>query len=61
MSGCIASPKSWPPIIVTILIARQRRFAVNQIVHKSNDRLEADLVDLCEMAGSHRHHLAGRP
>ena len=35
-------------------------FAVNQIVHKSNNRLEEDLATDGEVEGSRRHHLARR-
>ena len=35
-------------------------FAVNQIVHKSNNRLEEDIAMCGEMEGADRHHLARR-
>ena len=35
-------------------------FAVNQIVHKSNDRLEHDLAVVRQIQGADRHHLARR-
>jgi nitronate monooxygenase len=35
-------------------------FAINQIVHKSNDRLEHDMAGVRQVQGAHRHHLAGR-
>ena len=34
-------------------------FAINQIVHKSNDRLEHDMAGLRQVQGADRHHLAG--
>ena len=35
-------------------------FAINQIVHKSNDRLEHDMADVRQVQGADHHHLAGR-
>ena len=35
-------------------------FAINQIVHKSNDRLEHDMAGVRQVQGADRHHLAGR-
>ena len=35
-------------------------FAVNQIVHRSNDRFEAGHGDLRQVEGADRHHLARR-
>ena len=35
-------------------------FAINQIVHKSNDRLEHDMAGLRQLPGAGRHHLARR-
>jgi nitronate monooxygenase len=35
-------------------------FAINQIVHKSNDRLEHDMAGLRQVQGAHRHHQPGR-
>ena len=35
-------------------------FAVNQIVHKTNNRLEDDVALCVEMEGPDHHHLAGR-
>ena len=37
------SPRSWPPGTATIPRRPSAPFAVNQIVHKSNDRLEQDV------------------
>ena len=35
-------------------------FAINQIVHKSNDRLEHDMEVCAKLQGADRHHLARR-
>ena len=45
-NGWRASPKNWRPMTAPIPKRPSAPFAVNQIVHKSNDRLEQDLA-LC--------------
>jgi nitronate monooxygenase len=35
-------------------------FAINQIVHKSNDRLEHDMAGVRQVQGADRHHQPGR-
>ncbi len=46
MTGWPRSPKPWPPGIPPTPTSLRAPFAINQIVHKSNDRLEHDM-QLC--------------
>ena len=60
-NGWPRSPRRWRRYDTRASRADRRApFAINQIVHKSNDRLEHDMADVREVQGADRHHLARR-